>query len=105
MAIGNRNYVRKNYGHILDAAMAKFDELIEAFRTAYPRSSNAKEGRVHLSLEVHHSKNTWAYHGVVIYRNPDGTFAWYPRSFYGYAVLSPREWGPILGVDAEKRRA
>jgi len=88
MSIGNMNYVRKHYQKKLDEITNNFDSLLERFRAEKPRSKNAKDGYLHIALERHISKNTWAWHGVVAYRKADGSISIRPKSFYGgYAFI------------------
>lgn len=99
--IGNRNYVKKHYGTVVEQALAHYEELVELFRKIHPRSTNARDGSVHLGLEIHHSQHTWAWHGIIISRkNPYDPackeLEWRPASFYGYACLVPSEYMPVL---------
>ena len=87
MAIGNRAYVKKHYGQVVEQAIQHYEELIQLFRELDDIES--------LERAFLHSKHRWAWHGVVIRRTKQG-FEWRPASFYGYVCLTPDEYLPIL---------
>jgi len=95
MSIGNRYYVRKRYPDIVKIIEERYDEVERIYIKKNPR---AQKGRVHVALETHTSRHTWAWHGIRAYR-AGGQVYWRPASFYGgYAYIRADELLEELGA-------